>query len=101
MIVFPPNWGHTVLTMAGPNVMLNMREQAFWQSFSEQPFRFLETMWSFIVMERRRHATTAYNKLQMELYRQREMYYDNNDTFVPPDSGCKDVLKTLLHKPID
>jgi hypothetical protein len=97
LLVFPPNWGHSVLTQAGPNVMLNMRETALRQSLFERPLRFLETLWAFAVLERKPHSTTHYNKLQMQMYQEREAYYRSPE-WTPPESGCKEVLKQLLNK---
>jgi hypothetical protein len=41
---FPVNVGHAVLTMEGPNVMLNLRQVAVLDSFKRQPWRLIEAL---------------------------------------------------------
>ena len=97
LLVFPPLWGHSVITQAGPNVMLNLRQRTLWKSFSMQPLRFLETLFSTKILGNTQHATAKFNKLQMELYKQREKHYEA-ESWVPPESACKNLYSKILNR---
>lgn len=98
LLVFPPLWGHTVITQAGPNAMVNIRRKTLLQPFLSQPIRTLETIISTFLLEPHRHnlhKPASLNKLSMELWRQRERHH-SRPGWVPPESGCKEELKALF-----
>ncbi len=98
LLIFPPLWGHTVITQAGPNAMVNIRRKTILQPFLSQPIRTLETILSTLLLEphiHNLHKPAGLNKLSMELWRQRERHH-SQPGWVPPESGCKDKLKALF-----
>jgi hypothetical protein len=54
-LFFPPHWGHSVVTQAGPNVMLNLRQAHLSLSFMRQPWRMIETLLSMASIKASRH----------------------------------------------
>ena len=97
LLVFPPLWGHSVLTQAGENVMLNLRRRSLGGLLS-QPRRFIESVLSSLILGARSHSTAKLNKLQAHLFNQRMAKYSTSDNWVPPESSCKEIFRDILNK---
>jgi hypothetical protein len=95
MLFFPPNWGHSVITKKGPNVMLNLRETAFGIGFMQMPWRILEAVAARFVSEisqwQYTHAKTT--KMQDMLIEYRLDIIGTNGI----DSPCTDMWKNMLN----
>ena len=102
LVIFPPLWGHVVVSHRGPNVMFNLRERTLFDSFLIHPVRFLRSVVSSIYLagmhttSNALHSTTAFNSIQHELWRQRDEIYKNNPSFRPPESGCRDLIHEIF-----
>jgi len=99
LLIFPPLWGHAVLTQAGPNVMLNLRQVNIWNALYHQPLRLLESFLSTVLLyQRGGHSTSKWNKVQKRLHDQREKHYEHDAKWVPPETTCKNTLSDMLNR---
>lgn len=102
LLYFPPLWGHAVITKAGPNVMLNMRETRPLKVLFDTPFRAIETMMSVVVShggfgKRQPFSHAIYTGIQGALRRWQDQHRDVLPNRASPDTPCKGFFKELLN----
>lgn len=79
--------------------MLNLRQRNLQYSALRYPMRFIETVLSVAALyQPGGHSTAKFNRVQQQMYEQREKRYEDDPKWVPPETSCKKNLKRLLYR---
>lgn len=97
---FPPSWSHTVLTHAGPNVMVNFR-QIFLKQFFFQPFLTLHAWLNNCYLKPSNHEKLAEGSVKKEQLNHAEKSLTNEFTrsfHKPFREDHEDNVENILNK---
>lgn len=98
-LYFPPMWGHSVITKAGTNVMLNMRQHP--SRFPKHVFRALEAVLSVLIVDgwafSKPYSHAVYRPVQQQFNLYEKAHREANPDRKVPDSPCAGLWKDMLN----
>lgn len=97
-LYFPSLWGHSVITQAGTNVMLNMRQHPLRMP---SVFRALEAVLSVLIVDggnfKKPYSHAEYRPVQQMFNMYEKQHRENNKGRKAPDSPCAGLWKDMLN----